>query len=235
MDRWARGAGPLHQLNPKVKVIILLAYLIGVSTTPSSQLGTLAAFAGIVFIALVVSGLPLFGLMLRAAVTLPFSVSFALLSYVENGDGRIAASVLLRGQLCVLGTLLLVATTPLPSLLRALESFGIPSAMLEIAQFIHRYLFVIADQGQRMRWAAASRDAGKIITKQSLLQRLGGALGVLFACSYNRAEGIHRATLARGPKGGFPVLHAPPIRKLDAFTATCSVLTILGVRLAAFN
>ena len=235
MDRWARGAGPLHRLNPKAKVMILLTYLIAVSTTPSGELVTLAAFAGIVFIALVRSGLPLPGLMLRAAITLPFSISFALLSYLANGEGRAAAGVLLRGQLCVLGTLLVVATTPLPILLRALESFGIPTAMLEIAQFIHRYLFVIADQGQRMRWASASRDAGKLRSKQSLLQRTGGAVGVLFACSYARAEGIHRATVARGPKGGFPVLNSPPLRKPDIFAAACYVLAILGVRLAAFN
>ncbi len=235
MDRWARGAGPLHRLNPKAKIIILLSYLIAVSTTPSNELLTLAAFAGIVFIALVLSGLPFAGLMLRAAITLPFSISFALLTYFAGGEGRVAAGVLLRGQLCVLGTLLVVATTPLSLLLRALESFGIPAAMLEIAQFIHRYLFVIADQGQRMRWAAASRDTGKMRSNQSLLQRTGGAVGVLFACSYARAEGIHRATLARGPKGGFPVLNAPPMRKLDAFASACSVLAILGVRLAAFN
>ena len=216
-------------------MIILLTYLVTVSTTPSSELITLIAFAGVIFTALVSSGLPLLGLLLRSAITLPFSVSFALLSYLANGEGRAAAGVLFRGQLCVLGTLLVVATTPLPLLLRALESFGIPAVMLEIAQFIHRYLFVIADQGERMRWAAASRDAGSMISKQSLLRRIGGTLGVLFACSYARAEGIHRATLARGPKGGFPALHSPPIRKLDVFVAACSVLAILGVRLAAFS
>ena len=235
MDLWARGAGPWHRLNPKVKVIILLTYLVTVSTTPSSELITLTAFAGVIFTAMVSSGLPLLGLLLRSAFTLPFSFSFALLSYFANGEGRAAVGVLLRGQLCVLGTLLVVATTPLPLMLRALESFGIPAVMLEIAQFIHRYLFVIADQGERMRWAAASRDAGKMKSRQSLLRRVGGALGVLFACSYARAEGIHRATLARGPKGGFPVLNSPPVRILDVFAATCSVLTILGVRLAAFN
>ena len=110
--------------------------------------------------------------------------------------------------------------------------------MLEIAQFLYRYLFVIADQGQRMRWAAASRDAGRLSrsNRQSLLDRAGGALAVLFACAYNRAEGIHRATLSRGGgHSGFLVLTKPTLGKRDLFIAVGSLLLFLGVRIASVS
>ena len=235
MDRWARGSSPVHKINPKAKLIILATYLIAVSTTPSRALLTLAAFAALLFLGVVSSRLPIVGLLARSALALPFNMTFALLSFLSAGDPYHAAGLLFRGQLCVLGTLLMVATTPLAWILQAFESFGIPPVMLQIAQFIYRYLFVIADQGKRMRLAALARDSGKMTSRQSILARAGGALAVLFACSYERAEKIHRATISRGPDGSFPILNAIPFGAKDMLTAIAFACLIVGVRLAAFH
>ena len=238
IEQWARGPGPLHGIDARVKLLVTVAFLIAVSTTPSHGWVAYIGFGTIVMIALARSELPIRRLLLRAALTLPFALCFASISYLSNGDVSIALALIARSQLCVLATLLMVATTPLPLILAALESYGIPSRMLEIAQFLYRYLFVIADQGQRMRWAAASRDAGRLrrSNRQSLLDRAGGALAVLFACAYNRAEGIHRAALSRGGgRSGFPVLTKPTLGKRDLWVGLGSLLLFLGVRIAAVS
>ncbi len=238
IEQWARGPGPLHGMDARVKLLVTVAFLIAVSTTPSHGWVAYIGFGTIVMIALVRSELPMRRLLLRAALTLPFALCFAMISYLSNDDAGSALALIARSQLCVLATLLMVATTPLPLILAALESFWIPARMLEIAQFLYRYLFVIADQGQRMRWAAASRDAGRLTrsNRQSLLDRAGGALAVLFACAYNRAEGIHRATLSRGGgRSGFPVLTKPTLGRRDLFIAIGSLLLFIGVRIASVS
>ncbi len=237
IEQWARGPGPIHAMDARVKLVVVATFLIAVSTTPSANWLAFAAFATMVFVALVVSGLPIRRLLLRSALLLPFAAVFAILSYLQASDIGASSALVVRSQLCILATILLVATTPLPLLLAALESFWVPTSLLEIAQFLYRYLFVIVDQGQRMRWAAMSRDAGRLVAanRRSILDRAAGALATLFACSYKRAEGIHRATIARGSRGGFPVLSKPGLKSSDLFIAAGSVLFLLGVRIATVN
>jgi cobalt/nickel transport system permease protein len=234
MDAWARTNSAVHNMSPKAKIIILCAFLIAVSTTPPKAILNLGAFATFLFFGMVCSTLPVTALLVRSAFALPFNLTFAMLSYFSLGDVSYSVGLLFRGQLCVLGTLLMVATTPLPLLLRALESLGIPTVIVQVAQFIYRYLFVIADQGQRMRLAATARNSGKMVSRQGSLERAGGALAVLFSCSYQRAEKLHRATISRGPDGRFPILDAMPFGLNDTLTVIAFLCAILGVRLASF-
>jgi cobalt/nickel transport system permease protein len=53
-----------------------------------------------------------------------------------------------------------------------------------------------------MRLAARSRE-GLGTARRSRFQAAAGALGVLFARSWERADGIYRAMLARGFRGHF--------------------------------
>ena len=235
LENWARGNGPLHRFDPRAKVICLFLFLAAVSTTPPAALVTFESYLAVTFSVMVISGLPLPRLLLQSAVALPLTISFAAISYCTTGSIAVSAGLIARSQLCVWATLLLVATTPLSLLLGALQQMWVPEGLLEIGQFLYRYLFVIVDQGVRMRWAAAARDGGKLRggARQSLLDRASGALAVLFACSYKRATGIHRATLARCSGGGFPALTRPRMRARDYLLVAGSAMLLLGVRLAA--
>ena len=51
--------------------------------------------------------------------------------------------------------------------------------------------------------------------RESMLRAASGALAVLFARSYERAERVHRALLARGFQGHFILLEAPHLRRRD--------------------
>ena len=88
--------------------------------------------------------------------------------------------------------------TTLPDLLRGMELLGMPAILVRVIQFLYRYLFVLVDQGYRMRQAALCRGNG--------WPSAAGALTVLFARSYGRAEAIQRSMLARGYCGHFPAL-----------------------------
>ena len=91
---------------------------------------------------------------------LPFSLVFAAVCWLA-GDPARGLALAIKSYLSALAVLILVATTPLPALLGGLESLGAPRFLLMVAQFLYRYLFVISEEAQHMRIAAASRGAAE--------------------------------------------------------------------------
>ncbi len=175
--------------------------------------------------------LPLKAILLRAAVVLPFSATFACVSLLSGTTER-AIGIPVKSFLSALGVLLVVATTPLPQILKALESLGAPRIALLVIQFLYRYLFVIFEQAQHMRLAAKCRG-GFGGGHRSKFKAAAGALAVLFGRSYERAEGIHQAMLARGFDGHLRLLSTGRIRAVDVAFLTAAVAIPLAFRIGA--
>jgi cobalt/nickel transport system permease protein len=103
---------------------------------------------------------------------------------------------------------------------------GVPPLLLEVIQFVYRYLTLIGEQSKRMAVAATARGARRSIAA------VAGSIGVLFARSYGRAEAIHRSMLARGYEGS---LTARPTARFDVRDALllCAGCAVLVVSLVA--
>ncbi len=149
----------------------------------------LFALAGIM-----VSRVSISGLLLRAAIVLPFSATFAAIS-IFGGDALRGSSLVIKTYLSALFVLLLMATTPLPKLVDALHRLRAPPLFVQVLQLLWRYLFLIVEQAQHMRLAAVSRGG------RARFGSAAGAVAVLFARSYQRAESIQRAMLSRAHSG----------------------------------
>ena len=204
MDQWSRGASPLHKRDPRAKILALAAFLIVLATTAANTFLTLTLDAAVLVAGILIAGLPLGSLLLRAMAVLPFSLTFGLISWLA-GDQLRAEGLVEKSYLSTVAVLLVVGTTPLPLLLSGLESLGTPRLLVLVAQFLYRYLFVVSEQAQHIRLAAACRQ-GTERRRRSRFHAAAGALAVLFARSYYRAEGIHRAMMARAFSGKFALL-----------------------------
>lgn len=228
LERWAQGTGPLHARDARAKILALLAFLIVLATTPPAGSVRLAVYALIVLSAAVMAKLPLLGLLARAAVVLPFSLTFAVISWFA-GDHSRAIALVAKTYLSAAAVLVIAGTTPLPALLRGFEALGAPRVLMAVVQFLYRYLFVISEQAQHMRLAAACRAGLQRGRRRNRFDAAAGALSVLFARSYLRADGIHRAMLARGYNGRLPL--ADPVRftASDAAFAALAVLTLASL------
>lgn len=223
VDRWSRSSSPLHARHAQAKIVVLLTFLIAVSTiAPASQNG-FAALALLALAAAAFSRLPLLGLLARAAIVLPFSATFALI-VSWSGDTWRALAMTEKSYLSGFAVLLFIATTPLPATLSALEKWRFPRLLLLVIQFLYRYLFVIAEQAQRMRQAAACRGRFRF-------GAAAGALGVLFARSWQRAEAVHQAMLARGFQGRLPIAASAPFSAPDLLFLLAGVTACIGARL----
>lgn len=228
VDRWSQGATALHRRDPRAKILALLVFLIVLATTPANAGVTLCIDGALLLSGILIGALPVLNLLLRAAAVLPFSLTFGLISWVA-GDSWRAIGLVEKSYLSAVAVLLLVGTTPLPLLLNGLESLGAPRLLVLVAQFLYRYLFVISEQAQHMRLAAACRQGtAHAASRKSRFRAAAGALAVLFTRSYHRADGIHRAMISRAFGGRFPLLHPPKFKAADAlFTAVVAGFLIV--------
>jgi cobalt/nickel transport system permease protein len=227
VERWSRGSSPLHARDARAKLGALLIFLIALATTPHSAYFVFAAYATLLSLAIETARLPIKGLAARATIVLPFSLVFAAISWIA-GDPDRAAALVIKSFLSALAVLLLVSTTPLERLAAAMESLGVPRILVLVTQFLYRYLFVISEQAQHMRLAAECRGG---LRKRLGFRAAGGAIGVLFGRSYERAEGIHRAMLARGFSGHYSFIAANQFSAADGMFVfiTAAVMTLIRV------
>ena len=220
LDRWSRGASPLHRRDPRAKIVALGVFLIVLATAHRALPQVSAVLLALLIGALLWARLPVRAALTRAAVVLPFTLMFALASWMAGEGGR-GAALVIKSYLSALAVLLVVSSTPLAMLLRGAEMLGAPRFLLMVAQFLYRYLFVISEEAQHMRAAANSRGGIRF-------RAAAGALAVLFARSYARAEEIHRAMLSRGFEGRFHPLVAPRFGAADgAFLLIALTLPVL--------
>lgn len=229
LEHWSQGTSPLHRRDPRAKILALLVFLVVVATAHRALLLLSAALLLLLAAALIWAGLPLAGALARAALVLPFTLVFAAIAW-WGGDPVRGLSLVTKSYLSALAVLLVVSTTPLPALLHGFERAGAPSFLLLVVQFLYRYLFVIAAEAQHMRTAAAARGASarEWLAGGARFRAAAGALAVLFARSYSRAEQIQRAMLARGFAGHFPPIDATRFRPGDAaFVIAASLAPLL--------
>lgn len=233
LDRWSRGVSPMHRRDPRAKIVALLVFLVVLATAHRALPFLALAFLFILSAAFLWARLPVAGALARAMIVLPFTAVFAFVSWMA-GDPERGLALVIKAYLSALAVLLVVATTPLTSLLSALEIAGVPRFLLEVIQFLYRYLFVIFEEARHMADAAASRGAASRWALWSGLRfrAAAGALAVLFTRSYERAQNVHRAMLARGYQGRFETLEASRLNPADAAFAFTGALLPVALRLA---
>ena len=205
LEAYARADGPLQRLDARVKLVATFAYVIAVVATPVGWWKTLAGEAAVLAAAVAVSGVPP---LLLARRWLGFFALFGFLTLMvaparperaEYGLAAVAAAILAKDALAFLATLLLAQVTPFRSVLVGMRSLGAPALLVSTIQFMYRYVFVLADELDRMvqaRRARSFRRSGRLDWGV-----LTGLIGVLFLRSYERGERVHAAMLARGWDG----------------------------------
>jgi cobalt/nickel transport system permease protein len=228
LERWSRARSPIHERDARIKLLSALVFLIIVATTPPLAWRCFAVYFVVLLLATLTARLPLIGLLSRAALVLPFCLVFGLTTW-WIGDHARAIGLFEKAFLSAWTALWLAGTTALPRLLKAAEWFGVPRLLILVIQFLYRYLFVLSEQGQHMRLAASCRS-GVTGVSRALFRAAAGALAVLFARSYQRADGIHRAMQSRGFTGAFPAVALGRLNINDAAFFALAIGPAVAVR-----
>ena len=206
---------PVHALEPQVKIIAMLAFLIVAVATPIGWWPAFLVYGALILTVILIAQLPLGVVFTRALIEVPF-VMFALLMPIFGRGERVdvlglslsrvgiesGASIIAKGTLGVLCAVCLSATTPAREILRGLERLRLPKLLVQIISFMIRYVNVVNDEMSRMRVARESRGfEARGLRSWKFLASVAAAL---FIRSYERGERVYLAMLARGYSGSLP-------------------------------
>ena len=109
-----------------------------------------------------------------------------------------------------------------------MQRLGLPSVFTTQLLFVYRYLYVLIEEALAMRRARDARSFGR---RSYPLKVWGTLVGQLLIRTFERAELISRAMLARGFTGRIPadVFESPAWKMRDTvfLAAWCSALLLL--------
>ena len=257
LDTYRPGHSLVHRLDPRVKLILTVLFILVCSLTTDQSwaiFGLLAVLLGLITL---LSGVGFVLVYKRAAVALPFTLAALTVAISTPGNPVFSlglpggpwvvtdagllrfVSIVVRSYLSVQSAVILSAATPFPDLLWAMRALRIPKVMVAIGSFLYRYLFVLADEAQRLMRAREARSVAQD-THASSPDKAGGSLlwrarvtgsmaGTLFIRSYERSDRIYSAMLARGYDGDVRSLEPPTLRPVDVATGIAAGLVLVAL------
>ncbi len=256
LDAYQGGPSRVHQLDPRVKLVATIVFILVCSLTPAGDWVGFALLFGLLMLVTRLARLSPWLILRRSFVAVPFALMAVTLIFTTPGlplfrlsvgpfsvtvssAGLIRfVSLLLRSWLSVMMAVLLSTTTTFPQLLRAMRDLRFPRVLVSIISFAYRYLFVLADEALRLNQARVARAAvlggGKAGGSIGWRARvLGGMVGSLFIRSYERSERIYNAMVARGYAGEIRTLAEPPLRMADVGAGVLFVLVVAGIQIVS--
>ena len=256
LDPFKAGTSPLHHLDTRIKVPLVLAFILTTSLTPVGAWPVYILLLALVLAAAQLSDLGLKYILTRSLLASPFILAGLPLLFTVPGvplaefslfglpltlsaAGLVRfASVLLKSWIAVLSAILLAGTTSVPDLLGALRALHLPKLLVAVIGLMWRYLFVMADEVLHLLRARTARSGlspdpayksgGTVLWRGKVA---GGMMGNLLLRSFDRSDRIYAAMLSRGYDGEVRGLPQPALTPMDYFLLAAG-LAVLGLLLA---
>lgn len=225
----------IRSVDARVKLMTILIYIITATTLQDQRLLWLAAVL-LLLVSLLVGVGPIH-ILKRLLLILPFGgVMVSILPFVIPGETlftwnwgfihleatvegwRAAVLPCQRMLTAFLGMVLLTSTTTLQEIIHALNHLKFPKIFILLIDFTLRYVAVVMDELNRMQTARFARGftPGRHFWQRHTGKTLGSTLAMLFLRSYERAERVYLAMLARGYTGEYQCCgHCHRIKKWD--------------------
>ena len=193
-----RPDSPVHRLSAALKLGVALVIIVVTVLAPIQWQAWFIGVAVLLVLTAWLSQLPLFFLSRRLLVLSPFVLGVVLVNAFQPTGRAKWMAVAVKSVLCLLTVILVSNTTPFSQILRVLKSIHVPTLLITTIALMHRYLFVLMDEAERMRRARASRTFTH--GRGFHWQTLATVVGQLFIRASERAERIYDAMCARGWK-----------------------------------
>jgi cobalt/nickel transport system permease protein len=193
-----RRDSPVHRLPAAVKLVGALTIIVGTVVVPWSWRAWFIIVAALLLLAAMSSRIAIGFLVRRLLLLSPFVLGVVLVNALQASIQGSWLVLVARSGLCLFTVVLLANTTPFGKVLAVLRGFRVPVLLVTTLALMHRYLFVLLDESERMRRARASRTFQR--QRRARWRLLGTVVGQLFVRASERAERIYAAMCARGWK-----------------------------------
>ena len=203
MDELASMDSPYHRLSPLSKLVMTIVYILITTSFHKYDL------TGLLFMVI----FPLLGYQFAM---IPVSTCFSKLRLLNPlfdrvpvfRIGRITVTsgmvsmitLMLKGVFCLMASFLLMATTQIDDLCRALRRIHCPRVITSLILLTFRYTSVLLDEVSDMTQAYSLRAPGQ---KGIHISAWGTFLGQLLLRTMDRADALYEAMMLRGFSGEF--------------------------------
>jgi cobalt ECF transporter T component CbiQ len=246
-ERAARQPGLLQALDPRVKLVGLLALVIAAAL--SRRIAVVAALLALGVLLALASRLSLWSLARRVwLVVFGFTVMIAAPAlFLTPGEAllriapgvppvtvqgaRAATLLLVRVEAAVTLSTLLVLTTPWMHLLKALRALKFPVEAIMMLAMTHRYVVLLTETASAMFESRQSRMVGRLDPPQQRRLMVNSG-GVLLSKTLEMGNQVFLAMQARGFRGEVRLLDEFHMRGRD-YLALCALLAAAAIAVVA--
>ncbi len=212
-----KSSGIASTIDPRAKALVTIIFLFGVLSISLDQIGRIAIWILPLIIPSILCRINYFSLLYRSLIVLPFVALITLFDILYEREvvatilgiritqgWRMALALILRAIISVQAILLLILSTGINPICRALQRLGLPSLFVLQMMMVYRFLIIMVGQLQEMMRAADSRSAGIRRYPLSLWAHL---VGELLLRAVGRAKVINQAMKARLWDGRVPIFY----------------------------
>lgn len=242
LEEFAEGDSLLHRLDPRVKFITLMPFILLVAILKGIELPLIGLMVSLFLV--IIARLPLNKLMNRLLVVntfvlllwlfIPFSypgreiISIGPLSLSHEGLVYVL-SITIKTNAIVLATIAILGTSEIFSLAHALLHLKMPEKLVYLFFFFYRYISVLHEEYTRLKRAMAIRCFHPK-TNMHTYRSVAYLVGMLLVKSYERSQRIYQAMLCRGFQGRFPLVRHFRLTGMDILFLT--VMTSITITMA---
>jgi len=230
----------IHRLNPCVKLLATLSFILAVTSFSKYEITGLFPFFLFPFVLLSLGNLPTAPMLKRLLIVAPFVLFIGIFnplfdhtpvlklgSVVISGGWISFFSITIRLCLTITAALILVATTGIDAIGSALLRIGVPKIIVIQLLFMYRYLHVLVEEFIRTVTAYSLRSfAGEGVQ----FRAWGSLLGQLLIRSIDRANRIYQSMLCRGFDGEVRLRRTSTLTSTDIGFLACWLVFFLLVR-----
>jgi cobalt/nickel transport system permease protein len=189
---------PIHRLPATLKLGAAFVIIVGTVLVPLHAGSWFLGVALLLLLAVLLSRIPLLFLFKRLLMLSPFVLGVALVNAFQPAGRAQWQAVAAKSTICLATVILVSNTTPFSNILQALKRVRVPGLLITTIALMHRYLFVMAEEAERMRRARTSRTFSD--RRRFRWKTLASVVAQLFVRASERAERIYDAMCARGWK-----------------------------------
>jgi cobalt/nickel transport system permease protein len=240
-EEFSSGNSLMHNLDPRVKIIVATLFSITVAVAGRTELLLLALLFSAGW--LILSNLPLLRVMRRLLLvngfilllwlflpfTYPGKTLFSLGPFDATAEGiRYALSITIKSNTIVLACIALLGTSPIFTLAHALHHLHVPDKLVQLLFFSYRYIHVIYLEYLRLLTAMKVR-CFRPRSNLRTYKAYAYLVGMMLINSYDRSERVYDAMLCRGFKGQFWILDHFGLKRVDVILFIIMLLSIAAL------
>jgi cobalt/nickel transport system permease protein len=246
----ATGPGLLQKIDPRVKLVTMLAVLIGAALVRNTivllglyALTLVLAVASHLKLSFFIKRVWLFIPIFTGIVVLPATLNIVTKGHIVVPLGhwwfgqrigmtsaglRSAGLIVSRVAVSISIVVLLTLTTPWAKLMAALRAVYVPRMFIQIMGMAYRYIFYLLGSVDDMYTARKSRMVGAetdIKAGRTFVAATGGAL---FGKAHALSEEVYMAMVSRGYTGNALSIDTFQVRAIEVAWIAACVLTVVA-------